>query len=135
MSRFQGYVGIVNQTGARFTASELSFSPILREIGKRGLIYVDDASSMRSLASQIAGGANISFAKSNLSLDAVPTAVEIDRALARLEGIARETGIAVGVATALPVSLERIVRWTMTAETRGFTLVPISMAAARNKPN
>jgi uncharacterized protein len=36
MSRFQFYVGVVNQMGARFTASELSFLPILRETHLRG---------------------------------------------------------------------------------------------------
>ena len=34
MSRFQGYVGIVGAMGARFTASEQSFAPIMRETGQ-----------------------------------------------------------------------------------------------------
>ncbi len=67
MSRFQGYVGILSQMGARFTASEASFSPIIREVSKRGLIYVDDGNSPRSLASQIAGGNGLAFAKANLA--------------------------------------------------------------------
>ena len=133
MSRFQGYVGILNQMGARFTASEASFSPIIREVSKRGLIYVDDGSSPRSLASQIAGGNSLAFAKANLVLDTVPSALEIDRALVRLEGMARENGIAVAVASALPVTIERIAAWAKTAENRGFTLAPISAAAARAK--
>jgi uncharacterized protein len=133
MSRFRGYVGIANQMGARFTASEMSFTPILREISKRGLLYVDDGSSPRSLAGQIAGGNSLPFAKANLSLDAVPSAGEIDRALVRLEATARENGVAVGIATALPVSIDRISRWAKTAESRGFALVPITAAAARPK--
>ena len=133
MSRFQFYVGVANQMGARFTASELSFLPILREIGKRGLIFVDDGSSPRSLASQIAGGNSLAFAKANLVLDTVPSPGEIDRALSRLEGMARDNGIAVGFASALPVSIERIAHWAKTAESRGFTLVPITAAALRGK--
>ena len=135
MSRFQGYVGILNQMGARFTASEASFSPIIREISKRGLIYVDDGSAPRSLATQIAGGNGLAFAKANLVLDTVPSAVEIDRALVRLEGMARESGMAVGVAAALPVTIERIAIWAKTVEKRGFTLAPISAAATRAKPS
>lgn len=133
MSRFQGYVGITNQMGARFTATEQAFSGILREIAKRGLIYVDDGSSPRSLASQIAGGSGLPFAKANLVLDTVPSAAEIDRALVRLEAMARENGSAVGFVSALPVSIERISQWAKNAEVRGFTLTPISMAAARLK--
>jgi polysaccharide deacetylase 2 family uncharacterized protein YibQ len=135
MSRFEGYVGILNQMGARFTASEASFSPIIREISNRGLIYVDDGSAPRSLASQIAGGNGLAFAKANLVLDTVPSAVEIDRALVRLEGMARESGIAVAVAAALPVTIERIAIWAKTVEKRGFTLAPISAAATRAKPS
>jgi polysaccharide deacetylase 2 family uncharacterized protein YibQ len=133
LSRLQGYVGVTNQMGARFTASELSLSPILREVSRRGLVYVDDGNSPRSLAGQIAGGSGLPFTKSNVALDAVPSAVEIDRALARLEAAARENGLAVGFAMALPVSIERIALWAKAAEGRGFTLVPISMAAARGK--
>src|SRR5674536_328417 len=58
MSRFQGYVGIVSYMGARFTASEQSLAPVLRETAKRGLIYVDDGASPRSVASQFAGSHN-----------------------------------------------------------------------------
>src|SRR5437868_7130904 len=101
MSRLRGYVGLVNYMGARFTASDTALSPILREAGSRGLIYLDDGSSQRSVAGQVAAAGNLAFAKADLTIDAVPTAAEIERALARLETIARERGIAVGVAGAL----------------------------------
>jgi polysaccharide deacetylase 2 family uncharacterized protein YibQ len=133
MSRFQGYVGVANYMGSRFTASEPAFSPMLREVAKRGLMYLDDGSSPRSLAGQIATGNGLPFAKANLVLDAVPTPNEIDRALMRLETMARDNDIAVGVATALPVSVARIAKWVKTAESRGFLLVPISVAVTKPK--
>ncbi len=132
MSRFQGYVGISNFMGGRFTASEPALAPVLKETAKRGLIYLDDGTSSRSLAGQIAGANNLAFAKAEVVIDAVPTPAEIDRALARLEAAARERGIAVGIAGALPVAIERIAKWAKAAEGRGFTLVPISAVA--NKP-
>jgi uncharacterized protein len=132
MSRFQGYVGVSNYMGARFTASEPALAPVLRETAKRGLIYMDDGASPRSLASQIAGANNLPFAKADVVIDAVPTSTEIDRALARLEAAARERGTVVGIAGALPIAIERIAKWAKAAEGRGFTLVPISAVA--NKP-
>lgn len=132
MSRFQGYVGVLNHMGARFTASEQSLAPVLREAAKRGLIYADDGSSARSLASQIAGANKVPFAKADVILDTVPTASEIDKALVRLETIARERGTAIGYATALPVTIERVARWAKAVPGRGIVLVPISAIA--NKP-
>ena len=116
MSRFQGYVGIVGAMGARFTASEPSFAPILRETAKRGLIFVDDGSNPRSVAGRIAGANNLPFAKADVILDSVPTPAEIEHALGRLEMAAREHGVAVGIASALPVSIEHIAKW---AKARG----------------
>jgi uncharacterized protein len=133
MSRFQGYVGVANYMGARFTSSEQALSPVLKEISKRGLVYLDDGSSQRSLAAQIAVTSNLSFAKADVVLDAVPTSVDLDRALGRLERIARERGSAVGVAGALPVAIDRITRWAKGAESRGVLLVPISAVAAANR--
>jgi uncharacterized protein len=133
MSRFQGYVGVANYMGSRFTASDAAFAPLLREVAKRGLMYLDDGSSPRSLAGQIAGASSLPFAKANIVLDSVPTPNEIDRALLRLETMARDNGLAIGVATALPVSIARIAQWAKTAESRGFLLVPISATVVKPK--
>jgi polysaccharide deacetylase 2 family uncharacterized protein YibQ len=133
MSRLQGYVGIANYMGGRFTATESALAPVLREAAKRGLIYVEDGTSPRSFAGQIAGANNLPYAKADLTIDAVPTSAEIDHALARLEKMAREHGVAVGMANALPASIERIAVWAKGAESRGILLVPISAAAARGK--
>jgi polysaccharide deacetylase 2 family uncharacterized protein YibQ len=133
MSRFQGYVGIVGAMGARFTASEQSFAPIMRETAKRGLIFVDDGANARSVAGRVAGGNSLAFAKADIVLDAVPTPGEIDHALGRLEMAARERSFAVGIASALPVSIEHIAKWAREAESRGLQLVPITAVAAKAK--
>jgi polysaccharide deacetylase 2 family uncharacterized protein YibQ len=66
-------------------------------------------------------------------IDQVPTAADVERALGRLETIARERGVAVGVAGALPVAIERIAKWAKAAESRGVLLVPISAVANKAK--
>jgi len=133
MSRLQGYVGLANYMGGRFTATESALAPILHEAAKRGLIYVEDSSSPRTVAGPIAGANNLPYAKADLQIDAVPTSGEIDRAIARLEKTAQERGVAVGTANALPVSIERIASWSKTAESRGILLVPITAVVARGK--
>jgi polysaccharide deacetylase 2 family uncharacterized protein YibQ len=133
MARFQGYVGLINYMGTKFTASTQSLTPVLIDAAKRGLIYVDDGSSARSVASEVAGGHNVSFAKTNIVLDAEPTPQAIDQALARLEMGARDRGVAIGFANAQPAAIARITDWAKQVESRGFVLVPISMAAVKAK--
>jgi hypothetical protein len=133
MSRFQGYIGVINYMGARFTSFEQVLAPVMKETAKRGLIFVDDGSSRRSLAGQIIAANNITFAKAEVLLDAVPTPANIDKALTRLEALARERGTAVGIASALPASIERIAQWAKSAEGRGILLVPISAVAIKPK--
>jgi uncharacterized protein len=133
MSRFQGYVGLVNAMGSRFTASEQAFTPVLRETAKRGLIFVDDGSNPRSVAGRIAGANNVPFAKPDVVIDSVPTAAEIDRALARLEATARERNIVIGISSALPMSIDHIAKWAKGAASRGLLLVPVTAVAAKAK--
>ena len=135
MSRLQGYVGIAGAMGGRFTASEPSFSPVLREAAKRGLIFVDDGANPRSLAGRIAGANNLPFAKADVTIDAVPTASEIDHALGRLEMAARERSIAVGISSGLPVSIDHIAKWAKTLADHGIQLVPITAVALKAKPS
>jgi polysaccharide deacetylase 2 family uncharacterized protein YibQ len=133
MSRFQGYVGLTNLMGARFLSNEPGVTAIMRDVGKRGLVYVDDGSAARSIAGQLASASGVPFARADIAIDATPNANEIDAALAKLETMARERGVAVGFANALPISLDRIARWAKAAEKRGVVLVPITAIVSRPK--
>ncbi len=133
LSRLQGYVGVMNLMGARFTANEAALSPILRDVAKRGLLYLDDGTAPKSAAAQIAGSIQAPFLKADLVIDTAPNWGEIDAALAKLEAIAAERGSAVGIASASPVSIERIARWAKAAEARGIKIVPLSVLYLRPK--
>ena len=133
LSRFQGYAGIANFMGARFVVTDAVMQPLVREAAKRGLSYFDDGSAPRSVAPSLTAAQAMPFARADISIDAVPTAVEIDRALGRLEGLAKERGIAVGIASALPISIERVSVWTKALESRGIMLVPLTTAMLKSK--
>jgi polysaccharide deacetylase 2 family uncharacterized protein YibQ len=131
LSRSQGYVGVANFMGARFTANEDALANILAETGKRGLLFLDDGSSPRSVAPRAATKSKAPFLKSDLVIDAKAEWADIDAALVKLEAIAAEKGVAVATAGSLPVTIERISRWTKTLEARGIRLVPVSVAFQR----
>jgi polysaccharide deacetylase 2 family uncharacterized protein YibQ len=133
LSRFQGYAGIANFMGARFVTADAVMQPIVREAAKRGLGYLDDGSAPRSVAPALAASQAMPFARADFTIDAVPTSTEIDRTLAKLESLARERGTAVGVASALPISIERIGVWIKTLESRGIMLVPLTTAMLKSR--
>ena len=133
MSRFQGYVGLANFMGSKAVVTDSVMQPIMKEAAKRGLGYLDDGSSARSVAGFNAEAKGVPFAASDLTIDSVPTAGEIDKSLGKLESIARERGTAVGMASALPISIDRISAWTKQLASHGVMLVPLTTAILKSK--
>lgn len=126
MARFGGYVGLINNMGARFSASAADFSTIMEELGARGLGYLDDGSSNRSLAPQLAEGNKVPFAKADLVIDTNPSRTSILAALASLEAKALENGQAIGIVSALPISVATVAEWARELDAKGIALVPAS---------
>jgi len=126
MGKFGGYVGVINHMGARFTASTADFGPVMEELGARGLGYVDDGSSAGSVAPQLASADTVDFGRADVDIDAQPIKDQILDQLKALEQKATDKGNAIGVISALPVSLQTLADWSKTLESRGFHLVPVS---------
>ena len=130
MARMSGYAGVMNHMGARFTASRPALEAFATEINARGLYFIDDGASSRSLSAQVAEQSGLPFVRGSVALDSTPTKDEIDSRLLQLETVARSQGFTVGVAAALPIVVARIAEWAKSAEARGFALVPASQIAA-----
>ena len=130
MSRISGYVGLVNFMGAKLTADEAALAPILREVGGRGLVFLDDGTSPRSLLPMVGQQVRAPALRADTLIDGIARADAIDRELAKLEELSRKRGLAVGSASALPLTVERIARWARTLAERNILLVPASNAFA-----
>ena len=126
LSRAVGYIGVVNFLGGKFTARESDLLPVLREIGSRGLIYLDDGSSPQSIAVARAQSVGAQAARADILLDLQPTPEALEAALSRLEALARSRGSAIGFAQGLPFAIEPIARFARGLDKRGVTLVPFS---------
>ncbi len=126
MSSFTGYAGVINNMGARFTASGADFAPVMEELGARGLGYLDDGSSNRSLAPQLAQANRVPFARVDATLDANPARGPILKALGELENKARQSGSAIGIVSALPVSIDAVTDWAAGLADKDIKIVPAS---------
>jgi polysaccharide deacetylase 2 family uncharacterized protein YibQ len=128
LSRMTSYAGVMNYMGARFTSDERALVPFLGEIGERGLYYLDDGTSLASLTSAVGEALRVPVITADLVVDADRSPGAIQRELAVLESMALTSGLAVGVASAFPESVDAIAGWIADAEARGIVIVPASAA-------
>jgi len=131
MSRFAGYAGVMNFLGARFTADEKALTRALAEISSRGLFVFDDGTSPQSLIGPTAAHLALPAVRADIVLDEKEGAASLDAALAQLELRARDKGLAVGFANALPATITRVARFARDLERRGIALAPLSATFSR----
>ncbi|MEO9336364.1 divergent polysaccharide deacetylase family protein [Mesorhizobium sp. SB112] len=130
LSRTTNYTGVMNYMGARFSTDAGAFGPVMAELGKRGLLYLDDGSSARSLAPALALENSVPFASGDNSIDAVRDRSAIMSKLDELERIARAKGFAIGTGSAFDMTVDAVVSWAAEARRRGIEIVPVSALAA-----
>ncbi|GJD36893.1 divergent polysaccharide deacetylase family protein [Methylobacterium aerolatum] len=124
LARFPGYVGLVNLMGGKMMADP-AFEPVLREIGARGLGFIDDGTVPKA---SFPNKTRTPVARAEIVLDAVPRPEAIDAALARAEASAKANGFVLATANGSLMSVERIARWSRELDGRGIRLVPASVA-------
>lgn len=124
MSRFTGYAGVMNYQGARFTTSPTALKPVLAALEARGLLYIDNGASARSLAPTLARDVGLPAIQANRIVDPVQNPEVIATSLDMLEEASQQSGVALGVASGFPVTVDALVQWTASLKKDGFTLVP-----------
>lgn len=126
MGRMDSYVGVMGYMGGRFLSEAKAFEPILRDIGKRGLMFLDDGSTARSVTGKLAKTLGVSHAFGDLQIDQRVDTQEILKKLDELERIARSNGTAIGVGFAFDETIEAVTKWAKEAETRGIEIVGVA---------
>ena len=130
LSRTTNYTAVMNYMGARFSTSPEAMGAMMAELGKRGIGYVDDGSSARSLAPELALKNGVPFAAGDAIIDGVQDRGAILNKLDELERIARAKGIAIGTGSAFDVTVDAVTSWASEARKRGIEIVPISAVAS-----
>ncbi len=126
LGRFEGYVGVTNYMGSRFTSSASDMRPILETVKQKGLLYLDSRTASNSVGFRVAGEIGLDRAVNSRFLDAEASRPAIDARLAELERVARTQGAAVGIGFPYPVTLERLTQWIATLEQKGIQLAPLT---------
>ena len=101
-----GAIGINNHRGSRATEDRTLMEPVMEELKKRALIFVDSRTSKESRAYGTALDASIPALKNNLFLDNRPDKAEIKKRLNEAVQLARKNGSAVVICHFRPVTVE-----------------------------
>jgi polysaccharide deacetylase 2 family uncharacterized protein YibQ len=134
LSRFSGFAGVTNYLGAQFASNDKAVAPILRELGQRGLVYIDDGSKGISRATRLASSQGLEARSAVITLDSGNGSPEaVLAALQQLETQARKNGFAIATGSGLPGTIEAIAKWSQDLAGRNIMLVPVSAAFAAHR--
>ncbi len=129
LGRGTGYVGVTNAAsavlrGERFMASNEAMRPVYELLRERGLLFIEARPGERPTTVLPARSAD-------LVVDERVSRPEIEARLAELERLARERGVALGIAGPSQLTLERLASWVEGLEFRGIVLAPVSAIVVR----
>ena len=129
LARTTNYTGVMNYMGARFVGDRAAMSVLMDDLAQRGLMYLDDGSSARSQAEELAKSFRAPFAAADIPLDQIRDRGEVLKKLDEVERTARANGFAVGIGSAFDVTVDAVTQWVGEARKRGIEIVPISALA------
>jgi polysaccharide deacetylase 2 family uncharacterized protein YibQ len=133
LSRMTGYVGVTNYMGDRFTSSNNAMRPVLKEMERRGLMFLDSMESTVSAGPKIAKTLKLPLAVNDRMIDRTVSRSAIDSQLAEIEKIAKAQGVAVALARPFPVTIRRLQRWMRDLGEKGLVLAPVTAVVAKQK--
>ncbi len=129
LARTTNYTGVMNYMGARYLADKSAMGQLMQELGKRGLMFLDDGTSARSVAAELALPDRVPFAAGDTVIDTERSRNAILKKLDELENTARARGYAVGTGSAFGETVEAVASWVKEARRRGIEIVPVSAIA------
>ncbi len=131
LSQFQGYVGINNHMGSKFTQNAAGMRVVLQALKARGLLFLDSRTIAKSVGDALAAEIGVTHLQRDVFLDDVIDEADIMKELARTEAIARKHGAAVAIGHPHRDTVAALRQWIPEAQARGFVLVPISQIAKK----
>jgi polysaccharide deacetylase 2 family uncharacterized protein YibQ len=126
LGRFNGYVGVNNHMGSRFTADAGGMRTVLAELERRGLMFLDSRTSSHSVGYRLGAELGLPVAQRDVFLDNVLTADRVNDQLAEVERIAKRHGHAIAIGHPHDATLDALAEWLPQLEARGLALVPIT---------
>lgn len=128
LTAFQGFVGINNHMGSRFTANRDGMAVVMAELGARGLLFLDSRTTADTASGPLAAHYHVPILSRDVFLDHVMTPQGVAASLSKVEQIARKNGLAIAIGHPHDVTTAALAQWLPTLQAKGFQLVPLTAA-------
>jgi hypothetical protein len=126
LGRFDGYVGINNHMGSRFTGDAQAMGWVMDELKARGLMFLDSRTIAGSIGAKAAAAEGVPFAERDVFLDDEQTATAVDQQLREVEAIAKKKGTVIAIGHPHDVTIAALTRWIASLPQKGIVLVPLT---------
>ena len=124
LDSFDGYVGVNNHMGSRFTANKPDMETVLKLFKARGLMFLDSRTTAQTVGEQTAQELGVPNMPRNVFLDDDESAEAVRRKLAETEAIARRQGFVVAIGHPHEVTLQALAEWLPGLPAKGLVLAP-----------
>ncbi len=126
LTQFDGYVGVNNHMGSKFTARSAGMKVVIRELKRRGLIFLDSKTSSSSVGEGLAYQYGLPYAGRDIFIDHFHDNDFIEHQFERLLKTARIKGYAIAIAHPKAKTLQKLSEWLPRFEAKGVRIVPVS---------
>lgn len=132
LDRFDGYVGVNNHMGSKFTADPERMRVVMEVMKSRGLMFLDSRTSAASVGYSTASSFGVPAITRDIFIDDADDAAKIADMLARTENVARKQGFAIAIGHPRDLTLGALKQWIPEIQAKGFELVPITDVLRRS---
>ncbi len=124
LDSFDGFAGVNNHMGSRFTAFRPGMETVLRQLKGRGLMFLDSRTSAQSVGDQLAHEMGVPSIVRHVFLDDEETLDAVRKKLAEAEAIARRQGFVVVIGHPHEATLQALGEWLPGVQGKGLALAP-----------
>ena len=124
LDSFDGFAGVNNHMGSRFTTFRPGMETVLRQLKGRGLMFLDSRTSPQSVGDAVAQEAGVPSIVRHVFLDDDDSLDAVRRRLAEAEAIARRQGFVVVIGHPHESTLVALADWLPTVQGKGLALAP-----------
>lgn len=124
LDRFDGYVGVNNHMGSKFTSDPERMRIVMGVMKSRGLMFLDSRTSAKSVGFSTANDFGVPAITRDVFIDDADDATKIADMLAKTERVAAKQGYAIAIGHPRDLTLQALQSWIPLLKAKGFVLVP-----------